>query len=47
MWNHVYAAVTQGVPYPVTVADGVEVVRITEEAKRLSGYKPALNPLCE
>ena len=47
MWDHVYAAVTDGVPYPVTVAEGVEVVRVTEEAKRLSGYKPTLNPLCE
>ena len=47
MWGHVYAAVTEGVPYPVTVADGVEVVRITEEAKRASEYKPHSNPLCE
>ena len=47
MWNHVHAAVTQGVPYPIAVADGVEVVRITEQAKRASGYEPALNPLCE
>ena len=47
MWGHVYAAVTEGVPYPVTVAEGVEVVRVTEEAKRLSGYVPKLNPLCE
>ena len=47
MWNHVHAAVTDGVPYPITIAEGVEVVRITEEAKRLSGYKPHTNPLCE
>ena len=47
MWGHVYAAVTEGVPYPVTIAEGVEVVRVTEEAKRLSGYVPKLNPLCE
>ena len=47
MWDHVYAAVSQGVPYPIDVADGVEVVRVTEEAKRASGYNPALNPLCE
>ena len=47
MWGHVYAAITEGVPYPIAVAEGVEVVRITEEAKRRSGYVPKLNPLCE
>lgn len=47
MWNHVYAAIIDGVPYPVTVAEGVEVVRVTEAAKRASGYVPKLNPLCE
>ena len=47
MWGHVHAAVTDGVPYPIAIADGVEVVRITEEAKRASGYKPCVNPLCE
>ena len=46
MWGHVYAAITEGVPYPVTLAEGVEVVRVTEEAKRASGYKPHTNPLC-
>ena len=47
MWGHVHAAVTDGVPYPIAIADGVEVVRITEEATRASGYKPCVNPLCE
>ncbi len=47
MWDHVYAAVTEGIPYPVTIAEGVEVVRVTEEAKRPSGYVPHTNPLCE
>ena len=47
MWGHVYAAVTDGVPYPIAISDGVEVVRITEQAKRASGYKPCVNPLCE
>ena len=47
MWGHVYAAIADGIPYPVTVAEGVEVVRVTEEAKRASGFAPALNPLCE
>ena len=47
MWGHVHAAVTEGVTYPITVAEGVEVVRVTEEAKRASGYKPHTNPLCE
>ena len=47
MWGHVYAAITEGVPYPIAVTEGVEVVRVTEEAKRRSGYVPKLNPLCE
>ena len=47
MWGHVYAAIANGIPYPVTVAEGVEVVRVTEEARRASGFAPALNPLCE
>ena len=47
MWGHVYAAISDGIPYPVTVAEGVEVVRVTEEAKRASGFAPTLNPLCE
>ena len=47
MWGHVYAAVTDGVPYPIAISDGVRVVRVTEQAKRASGYKPTLNPLCK
>lgn len=47
MWNHVHAAMTEGIPYPISVAEGVEVVRVTEAAKRAAGYSPSVNPLCE
>ena len=47
MWEHVYAAIADGIPYPIRVAEGVEVVTVTERAKRASGYTPRLNPLCE
>ncbi|MFA7184674.1 MAG: Gfo/Idh/MocA family oxidoreductase [Victivallales bacterium] len=40
MWGHIYAAVTEGVPYPVTVEQGLEVVRIIERARRASKYTP-------
>jgi predicted dehydrogenase len=34
IWGHVYAAMRQRKPYPVTVAQGVEVVRIADLARR-------------
>lgn len=40
MWRHVYAALTDGTPYPITIDEGVEVVRVTEEAKKRSGFRP-------
>ena len=46
MWEHVYAAITEGIPYPVTINEGVEVVRVTEEARRISGYRPHQSALC-
>ncbi len=33
IWNHVYAAVRNKKPYPITVAQGVEVVRIADRAR--------------
>ena len=46
MWGHVYAAITDGIPYPVTMAEALEVVRITEAARGGSGYVPHEAPLC-
>ena len=33
-------AIVNGKPYPVLIDEGVEVVRITEEALKASGYQP-------
>ena len=40
VWKHCAAAVLDGVPYPVTVDEAAEVVRITEEVIRKSGFAP-------
>ena len=40
MWKAVYDAVVNHVPYPITVAEGLEVVRVTEWARRASGFVP-------
>ena len=46
MWGHVYAAIVDGIPYPVTMDEALEVVRITEAARQGSGYVPHEAPLC-
>ncbi len=41
IWRCLYAAIVLGEPYPIRFEDGMEVVRITEEARRISGFVPA------
>ena len=40
VWKHCAAMLLDGVPYPVTFAQAMEVVRITEEVIRKSGFAP-------
>ena len=40
MWGHIYATIIEGVPYPVTIAQGLEVVRIIECARQAAKYQP-------
>ena len=40
MWKAIYDDVVNGVPYPVKLEEGLEVVRITEWARRASGFVP-------
>lgn len=41
IWRCVYASMVLGEAYPIRFEDGMEVVRITEEARRVSGFVPA------
>jgi predicted dehydrogenase len=40
MWGHIYADIVDGVPYPVTMDEGLETARIIERARQASGYVP-------
>ncbi len=40
IWSTIYDDVVNGVPCPVTFDQAAEVVRVTEEAFRVSGFKP-------
>ena len=40
MWKHVAADILDGIPYPVKFEEALEVVRVTEEAFRKSGFPP-------
>lgn len=40
MWKHVAADILDGIPYPVKFEEALEVVRVTEEAFRKSGFAP-------
>lgn len=40
MWSFVHRAITGGAKYPVTIGEGVEVVRISELVREKSGYIP-------
>lgn len=39
-WKHIYASVVDGVPYPIKKEEMMEIVRVTEEAFRKSGFAP-------
>ena len=41
LWNHLYDEAVNGVPSPLKLEEGREVVRITEEAFRFCGMDPA------
>ncbi len=40
MWSYIYDAVRQGIPYPITFEQGLEVVKITEQVFKKSGFMP-------
>lgn len=41
IWKHVYDAIVNGVPYPISIENGIAVTDIMEKAFRRSGFKPA------
>ncbi len=42
IWDHLYAAMREGVPFPITIDESVEVMRIVSEVKR--GTRFAVKP---
>lgn len=40
LWAYLYDEVTKGIPSPIKLEEGLETVRITEEAFRKSGFEP-------
>ena len=41
IWKHIYDAIVNGVPYPITIENGIAVTDIMEKAFRRSGFQPA------
>lgn len=41
IWKHVYDAIVNKVPYPITIENGIAVTDIMEKAFRESNFKPA------
>lgn len=41
IWKHVYDAIVNKVPYPITIGNGIAVTDIMEKAFRKSNFKPA------
>lgn len=39
LWKYLYDDVVHGIPTPIRLEQGLEVVRVTEEAFRISGFK--------
>ncbi|MFA7230144.1 MAG: Gfo/Idh/MocA family oxidoreductase [Victivallaceae bacterium] len=39
IWEHVYKAIREGVPFPITIDEGVEVVRIVDAVKKGSEFE--------
>ena len=40
IWKYIYESVRNGKPFPIRLEEAVEVVRLCDEAFRLSGFKP-------
>lgn len=40
MWKRIHGAIADGTPYPVKFQEGMEVVKVTEEVIRKSGFQP-------
>jgi hypothetical protein len=40
MWKAIYENMVNNVPYPIALEEGMEVVRITEWARQVSGFVP-------
>ena len=41
IWKHIYDAIVNNVPYPITIENGIAVTDIMEKAFRRSNFKPA------
>ena len=41
IWKHIYDAIVNNVPYPITIENGIAVADIMEKAFRRSNFKPA------
>ena len=41
IWKHIYDAIVNNVPFPITIENGLAVTDIMEKAFRQSGFKPA------
>ena len=44
VWDHLYSAIREGKPYPITIAQGAEVVRIADLARRGTAFVPPRRP---
>lgn len=40
IWYFIYDSIVNNAPYPISIDDGIEVVRITEAARNKSGFVP-------
>ena len=43
LWEHLYNDVVHGIPTPIRLEEGLETVRVTEQAFRKSGFEPIRN----
>ena len=43
LWKHLYDDVVNGIPTPITLEQGLEVVRVTEEVFKRSGFPTPQN----
>ncbi len=40
IWKHIYDSIVNGIPFPIRIEEGMEVVRVMEEAFKVSGFAP-------